>query len=68
MEVVITVHEHNLHYKGVGQLSTTRDVVVLILQDNYQVDDKEFVEEHNIGLGGFMHQFVDCSGVFIAEK
>lgn len=67
MKVIVTVHMKDIMYTEVSQVSTTRDNVVLTLKDDYTVSDESFSREHNISVVPFIHQFVDCSGIFVVE-
>lgn len=67
MKVIVTVHMKDIMYTKVAQVGTTRDTVVITLKDNYTVSDESFVKEHNISVVPFIHQFNDCSGIFVAE-
>ena len=67
MKVIITLHEKDLVYTGVTLVRTKGNHVIILLKDDYTVNDESFSNTYNVSFVPFTHHFVGYSDVVIAD-
>ena len=67
MKVIITLHKKDLVYTGVTLVRTKGNHVIMTLKDDYTVSDQSFSSKYNVSCVPFIHHFVGCSDVVLAD-
>ena len=67
MKVIITLHEKDLVYTGVTLVRTKGNHVIILLKDDYTVNDESFSDTYNVSFVPYIRHFVGYSDVVIAD-
>ena len=67
MKVIITLHGKDLVYTGVTLVRTKGNEVIILLKDDYTVNDESFSNSYNVSCSASIRHFVGYSDVVIAD-
>ena len=68
MKVIITLHEKDLVYTGVTLVRTKGNHVIILLKDDYTVNDESFSNTYNVSFVPSIRHFVGYSDVVIVDN